>query len=175
MRSFFFCLFQESPAFLLSLVILGATADDVLPCHSNKIYNLIVVVIGQQRFGRNEPQVDLLNLRLGFLLEGRGGTAVDAATAATTTGHGLVVETSMNIATAVVVVAAARAVGGATQGRGIATGSGCVVHCNRWHDDCLHNRYRRRRDGDYRWKRRRWNAHYGWRVRGAVLLGSGNW
>lgn len=116
---------------LLSLVVLGTATDDVLPCHSNEIYNLIVVVIGQQRLGRNEPQVDLLDLRLGFLLEGRRGTAVDAATAATATGHGLVVETSMNIATAAAAVVAAGAVG-APHGRGIATGSGCVVHYNRW-------------------------------------------
>lgn len=170
---------MDLPGFLLSLVVLGAAADDVLPCHSYKIYNLIVVVIGQQRLGRNEPQVDLLNLRLGFLLKGRRGTAVDAATAATTTGHGLAVETSVNIATAAAVVAIAASAVVATRGRDIASGSGCVVHWNRWrsswwHDHCLHNRCRRRRD-DYRWKRRRWHAHYGWRVCGAVLLGSGNW
>lgn len=134
-----------------------------------------MIVIGQQWLGRNEPQVDLLNLRLGFLLEGRRAAAVDATTATTTTGHGLVVETSMNIATTAVAVGAIVA----TRGRGIATGSGCMIHCNRWrpswwHANCLHDRYRRRRD-DYRWKRRRWNAHYGWRVCSAVLFGSGNW
>lgn len=121
---------------LLSLVVFGAairSADYVLPSHSDKVHNFVVVVVGLQLFGCNEPQVDLLHflsdrrlhasllrlrlllllllrrllsLRLRFLLKRRRRATVDAAGAATTTGHGLVVETSMDIATAAVGAAA---------------------------------------------------------------------
>lgn len=43
---------------LLSLVVFGAairSADYVLPSHSDKVHNFVVVVVGLQLFGCNEP------------------------------------------------------------------------------------------------------------------------
>lgn len=47
---------------LLSIVVLGAAIDDVLPGHADKVDNLVVVVVRLQLLGRNKPQVDLLDL-----------------------------------------------------------------------------------------------------------------
>lgn len=56
---------------LLSIVVLGAAIDDVLPGHADKVDNLVVIVVRLQLLGRNKPQVDLLDLlpnRLRLLL-----------------------------------------------------------------------------------------------------------
>lgn len=93
---------------LSSLVIFGASirsVDHVLPCHSDEVHNLVVIVVSLELFRCNESQIDLLNflphlrlqhivlllnhllsLRFRFLLKRHGRAAVDAATAATTTG-----------------------------------------------------------------------------------------
>lgn len=190
---------------LLSLVVLGAavrSADYVLPSHSDEVHNLVVIVACLQLVGRNKSQVDLLNflpnrrlhtglhllllrlnrrrlpLRLRFLLKRHRRAAVDATAAAATTGHGLVVETSMDIATAAVVAATADDTSSGGHGGRVriatATGGG---HWRRssWQDDGLHDRYGRRRWNDNRWQRRRWNTHDGRGVRGGVLFGRDDW
>lgn len=187
---------------LLSLVVLGAavrSANNVLPSHSDEVHNFVVVVVGLQLVRRNKPQVDLLHflqngrlrtvlhllrlllnrcllpLGLRFLLQRYRRATVDAAAAAATTGHGLVVETSVDIATAAVGAAAADY---ASSGRGgrvciaTATGSGHRRRSSR-QDNCLHGWYRRRDDN--RWQRRRRNTHDGRGIRGGVLFGRDDW
>lgn len=40
---------------LLSIVVLGAAIDDVLPGHADKVDNFVVVVVRLQLLGRNKP------------------------------------------------------------------------------------------------------------------------